>query len=515
MATKRFPFGKLILITVGVMVLLAGIYFGGFLYLKSYTQASYDRLNCEESIESSERLTTYYPAGLTQSLVNQDFIAECRAFEAGTSRFAQSEWEPAYTGYRDYLAQYPEGHFAGTAQRDSQKALYEWAMDLYEQGDYETAIAKFDLLLSDTTPLIVEADLQQVRLEAYLEWARALRSAGEYDQAIARVEQIKSLSQNNYPEIESDAQTELAGVYLDWGAVLLDEKSFEAAEKKLSEAMRLDPSPDLPSSPSQQAKTKLVDLYLQWGGALLADGNFERAIEYYRKVGRLTGKQDTALQQAIAKVYVAWAGDHSSKEDFLAALELLKRSTENDKIEGAKDLIEAATQETYTAFSKSSGKQALLAMADAAKTICKGKKTDLPIFGLDPEKKLAFLQSEGDTNVTEPLPDELKATTPGNMHFVVCLAVKMDVKEQTHKTGSVTWIRYLQTPTWELALHKTASGETVKEDVLKGTAPIPSEENVSGKIVFNYWGGAQVKLYYIGAYPQFSALVTWITDNIK
>ncbi len=515
MATKRFPLGKIILITVGVIVLLAGAYFGGFLYLKNYTQASYDRLNCEESIKTSERLTTYYPAGLTQGLINETFIAECQAFEAGISRFALNEWEPAYTSYRDYLTQYPDGHFVGTAQRDAQKALYEWALDLYEQEDYETAIAKFDLLLSDTAPLIVDADIQQVRLDAYLEWVKALRSAGEYDQAIARVEQIKSLSQNNYPEIETEAQAELAGVYLDWGVALLGEKSFETAEKKLSDAMSLDPNPDLPSSPNQQAKTKLVDLYLQWGGTLLADGDFERAIEYYRKAGSLTGKQDTALQQAIAKVYAAWAGDYSAKEDFLAALELLKRSTQNDKIEAAKDLIQAATQDTYLAFSRSSGKQALQAMADAAKTICKGKKAELPIFGLDPEKNLVFLQSEENSNVTEPLPDDLKAATPGEMRYVVCLAVKMDVKEQTSKTGSVTWIRYLQTPTWELALHNIETGENVKEDTLKGTQPIPSEENVSGKVVFNYWGGAQVKLYYIGAYPQFSALVEWIGEAIK
>jgi hypothetical protein len=224
----------------------------------------------------------------------------------------------------------------------------------------------------------------------------------------------------------------------------------------------------------------------------LGQRDFSGAIEKFKlALSKADGNNDDGANDALVNGQIQWAKDFSAKEDFQAALEHLQTAKETALSEAAKKSVDNAYQDTYLAFSKSTGPQARRAMKDALKTVCeKHKAPDLPIFGLSKES-IRF----GIYGVEEKLPENLAATTPGEMHYIACIDVENKVIDSRYKKSIVlrvsrgyfyTYIHQMRAQIiWNVILLKTDTMKNVGVTTLTGDTPPPFPEgNDNGGIFY-------------------------------
>jgi hypothetical protein len=176
-----------------------------------------------------------------------------------------------------------------------------------------------------------------------------------------------------------------------------------------------------------------------------------------------------------------------------------------------KKAAEAALNDIYLAFSKSTGEQARRVMRAAVIAVCdKHKKPDLPIFGIDKDSIRV-----GIYGVDDKLPENLAARTPGEMHYVTCVeAERRTVDRNSHAVGLsfpsggtvvVPFLQYRIQILWNVSLRKSDTAEEYDKKTLEGGSPPPFPENR------NEWGNG----YYEGSPPEIYKLVEWLEEVIK
>jgi hypothetical protein len=176
-------------------------------------------------------------------------------------------------------------------------------------------------------------------------------------------------------------------------------------------------------------------VYVEWGNELLEQDQVPEALEKFgNAVSLADGGEDNGARDALANGYLHWASDLSADEDFFEALENLETAQESARTEEMKQAVQVVLQETYLAFSASTGRQARQVIGEALVSVCKENDTpEYPIFGLDEETVRVGL-----FGVEDQLPEDLAATTPGEMHYVACVQVERRVLEVD---GSYAWFR--------------------------------------------------------------------------
>jgi hypothetical protein len=208
----------------------------------------------------------------------------------------------------------------------------------------------------------------------------------------------------------------------------------------------------------------------------------------------------------LANGQIQWAHNLSLEEDFLGALEHLGIAKEAARSETMKKSLETALQETYLAFSKSTGPQARRLMKEVLPVVCEDEKApDLPIFGLNRDS-VGF----GIYDVEDKLPEELAAKTPGEMHYVACITTdNYTVETRLHKNIVFQWGRiqyytfveqFRVQVIWNVRLVQTDTGESIAEEILKGELPPPFSET----------GGN----YFYGLTPM-EELILWLQSVIE
>jgi hypothetical protein len=141
-------------------------------------------------------------------------------------------------------------------------------------------------------------------------------------------------------------------------------------------------------------------------------------------------------------------------------------------------------------------------MENTASTICKyGNEPDLPIFGLDEDNRLAVIYG-----AEERLPKTVAATTPGQMHFVVC--IDEIISKTIEHVNFYGFHMYRIRDSWKVSLRSAETGELVEDKIIEGQdpAPLPTAAN---EIV----AGGRLQRY-IGV-PDIDDLANWLLPYLK
>lgn len=167
---------------------------------------------------------------------------------------------------------------------DDPKAYQTWGVLLFEQGDHEGAITKFQEA--------IELDPKSSR--AYSNLSMILERQGDYEGAIVKAKKATEIDLEN------------ADAYGIWGWVLYRKGDYKAAIDKYKKAIEIDP--------------KLSAAYYSWGLALTGQKDYEGATIKYRKAIEL----DPDSSDAYA--YCGWALYQQS--DYIGAIAKFQKAIE-------------------------------------------------------------------------------------------------------------------------------------------------------------------------------------------
>lgn len=552
---------KLFLIIFAIVVVVGlaagGLYLGGSILLPNLIHSSYTEKNCEQVLQHNQTLKTWYPESYISDTGTEALVQECALYTVAQSQEGKEEWEPAYQSYKRYAETFQQGLFVEDAKQAAAKMLLAFAGEQKEQGKYDEAAAtalqilkeypdspEADKVVETVTSIYTEqgmydeavAALQgitrdypnlpvaeqsnHVIADIYLQAGEENRKQGKYADSESSYHKLKEHGQKIGKEAYAQsANTGLAETYLAWGQDMQTQQEYAKALEKYNQAIAADKSS---GGPGEKAKAQIPNLHTEWGENLLSKDQFNEAIDQYKKAIAVSpSSEQAALKDKISAVYLAQAKASAKQEDFLKAIEQVKQAKEQAGGEEAKAAADVALQETYLAFSKSSGKQAQKAMADAVRNVCERKKAPtLPIFGLDKEKVgTAFFG----VDITS-YPDSIKASTPGSLHFVSCVERSVVIKGSRElptvignyivynpAAGLVTKMVREQV-IWKVSLININTLASAGSESFKGGEPPAMPEVTKANIVAIVTGGRYQA--FRGSDPDINEIAQWILKHI-
>jgi tetratricopeptide (TPR) repeat protein len=525
---------------LGLTILCVGAYFAVGLLLSNSIDAGYAEGNCEPSIKYVETLETIYPLAIApfaeQALKN---AVECSLYTQAANYVETGEHEQAYQAYKDYTTTYTDGKFTELAKKGAAQALLEWGQQELAEGKYEKSVQTLSKLLKEYPNSTAVSIAKQVLPDAYLAWSKdgcnkkdyanaashleylkkqyAKSNAAaqadallaqiyvewgetywrnkEYKNATAKIEHAKA----NYPKEEygKKASELLPQVYLEWGQVLHGQKSYAEAAEKLNTSLKLSGSA---SNTSEQVRECLCSLHKDWSVSLFSQKKFQDAVSHYESATSFTkdAKEKSEIADSIASVYLAWANDLRTKQQYIESLDKIKLAEKASKSAIITDQAQQSNADTITAFSNSSGSQAKKEMTTAAGLVCQGKAVSLPIFALDLESKKFFSAAN--------LPADLTAKTPAALHYVVCVTTSERKIQTCPYRNTVTYARYYlerYLTEWQVKVFNVLTGKLLSQNTFTGPYPkaCPRTE---------YFSTYQTTKKYIGDKPETKALHDWL-----
>ena len=492
MAKPKKSLWKLFLLAFSAVLLLL-IYGAGVVILPITILTNYRDKDCNSVLHLNKLYTSVYPMFIQDTTLSTS-VRECEAFAQAVSSEEMGIWHDAYDAYQRYSTTYPSGLYATEAHEHGALALLNLTKEQIDQKQYEEALTKLNQLVSDFSNTSSSIEAWDLLPSTYASWGTGLREDGNFERSEQVLSDFKTWSQNNQiTDAATEAQRELAQTYLAWALEFQSQKQYENALAKLDLAVSADPQSQFDSA--RQVKAGQSNVYVDWGNELLEQKQFELAIKKFELAVSKSEEANTDAKDALANGQIQWARDLSTTEDFQAGLQHMQIAKDAAVSETMKKSVETALQDTYLAFSNSSGIQARQAMKEALKAVCqKHKAPDLPIFGLNQD--LVHFAIYGD-EVEEKLPESLVAKTPGEMHYVACIKTSNQTIETRYKRQIV-----LQTSRgyyyvgvqqfrvqilWNVDLLQVNTGKSVAETTLEGGTPppFPEGEDDSG----NYFYG--------------------------
>lgn len=472
----------IVLIAVVVSTLLLFLAYGaGWIALPFMILNNYQGKNCDSALKLDKIYTSLYP-GFIEDVTLLAPVQECEAYVSAVARETSGSWREAYDAYQAYSSAYPNGLYVTEAHQHSAATLLNLAKDQIEQEKHEDALANLNLIVLSYSDTAVITDAWHMFPAVYTPWGAGLREAGDFASSEQVLNEFKTWSLTNQQnEAATAAQRELAETYLAWGLDLTSQKQFETAIAKFELAVAADPQSEFDSAAKVKAGQTLV--YIDWGNDLLLQDQFQAAVEKFElAVSKAEGADDGSAGDALANGQIQWAHQLSTDEDFEGALGHLGSAREVAVSETMTKSVETALQDTYLAFSKSSGPQARRVMKEVLTTVCeKQDEPELPIFGLNKDSVRFAIYG-----VDEKLPENLTAKTPGEMHYVACVKTNnKTVEKRLHKNIVLQWGRiqyytfveqFRVQVIWDVRLLKTDTSGSVAEESFKGPQPPPFAE---------------------------------------
>jgi tetratricopeptide (TPR) repeat protein len=480
----KTPKSRLIVIlflSLSILILFL-IYGAGVIGLPVLILSKYQNRDCDSVLTVNKIYTILYPRFIEdQTLLTP--VHECDAYLSALAKEAAGSWREAYDAYQAYASAYPNGLYATEAHQRSAAALLSLAHEQVEQREFAEALASLHLIVAGYSDTAVITDAWHFFPAVYAPWGAGLREAGDFAKSEEILNEFKTWSLTNHQtDAATTSQRELTQTYLAWGLELRSQAQFETAIAKFELAAAADPESQFDSAP--KVSVGQSSTYIDWGNDLLGQDQFPVAISKFElAVSKSLESNDDSAADALANGQIQWAHDFSAQEDFQAALEHLQFAEEAAATDAMKRSVEDALQDTYLAFSKSSGPQARRAMKDVLTTVCKDRKEpDLPIFGLNQESvRFAIF------GVDDQLPENLTAKTPGEMHFIACITPdNRTVETRMHKRvvldfGRIQYYvlveQFRVQLIWDAHLLQTDSGKSVAEQTLMGMPPPPFAED--------------------------------------
>jgi tetratricopeptide (TPR) repeat protein len=479
----RFPKSRIIVLIVVVLsiLLLFLMYGAGWIALPVLIVSNHQSKNCDSALTLDKVYTSLYPRFMRDGTLLAP-VEECEAYVSAAAKEKQESWREAYDAYQAYSSTYPNGLFVIEAHQHSAVTLLNLAQDQMEQEKYEEALANLNLILTSYLDTAANTDAWDLLPSVYTLWGASMREAGDFVRSEQVLNDFKTWSLT-YQKNDSvtDAQRELTETYLAWGLDLQSQGQFENAIAKFELAASTDPQSQFDSAAKVNAGQSRA--YIEWGSDLLEQDQFPLAIEKLElAVSKSGGTNDESAGDALANGQIQWAHQLSAAEDFEGALGHLESAKGAAVSETMTKSVEAARQATYLAFSRSSGPQARRVMKEVLKTVCDGHEApDLPIFGLNKDSVRFAIYG-----VDEKLSENLKAKTPGEMHYIACVGTdNKTVEKRLHKNIVLQWGRiqyytlveqFRVQVIWDVRLLKTDTSESAAEETFKGAQPPPFAE---------------------------------------
>jgi tetratricopeptide (TPR) repeat protein len=480
-AKPQKSYTKTLVVVLSILLLLL-VYGAGIFILPMSVSFSYQSRNCDSILILHKIYTSLYPNFIEDKTLLSP-AQECEAYNLAVSNEAMGSWQEAYDAYQAYSSAYPNGLYANEAHQQSAVALINLAQDQIEQQRYEEALVHLNLITASYSDTDVITDAWNLFPSVYTRWGKRLREAGDFTRSEQILNDFMTWSLTNQKgDNTTDAQRELAQTYSAWGLDLQSQNQFENALAKFELAVSADPQSQFDSTAA--VKSGQSRLYVEWGNDLLEQDQFSVAIEKFKlAVSKSDGTDDHSAGDALANGQIQWAHRLSAEEDFLGALEHVGFAEEAAASETMKKSVDAALQDTYIAFSKSSGSQARQAMQDALAAVCEKQKVpDLPIFGLNKDSIRL-----GIYGVDDQLPENLAAKTPGEMHYVACVIPDNRTIESRYYREIVLKVtrgyyytlveQFRVQVTWNIDLLKIDTSQSVAKQGLTGELPPPFAEN--------------------------------------
>jgi hypothetical protein len=376
------------------------------------------------------------------------------------------------------------------AHQHSAAMLLNLAQEQIEQKKFEESLASLNQIVASFSDTAVITDAWNLFPDVYAPWGASLREAGDFAKSEQVLDEFRTWSLTNQQnEAATVSQRELAQTYLAWGLDLQLQAQFESAIAKFELAAAADPQSQFDAA--AKVKAGQVSTYIDWGNDLLGQAQFPVAIEKFELAVSTSGEtNEGSARDALANGQIQWAHKLSAEEDFQGALEHLELAREAPVSETMTKSVESALQDTYLAFSESSGPQARRVMKEVLTTVCEDQDApELPIFGLNKDSVRFVVYG-----VEEKLPEKLAAKTPGEMHYVACVTTdNQTVEKRLHKNivlqfGRIQYYtlvdQFRVQVIWDVRLLQTDTSKNVAEETFKGAQPPPFAENAG-----NYFYG--------------------------
>lgn len=491
---------KLFVMLIAVVVLLGFGYVSGYFIFPNMIKSAYDNKDCQSVLSRGHTYKAMYPP-LSGDGNTSNMVMECAVYTLAVLNQDEKNWLVSYNAFSVYSETYPEGMYFKDVREYTAVVLTNLAEDEMEQNKYAEAFVNVDLVLMNFTETEVIPEAEKLKANIYTKWGARLRDSGDFIGAEGVFKEFQNWAKNHGDDgYTTPAQLEISKTYLMWGLALQSQKNFDDAKTKFDVAMSTDPLPTSDSGPSAQVKANQEGFYIDWGDYYVEQNSLDAAITKYEAAVSLAGTNES--KNALVKGYLAWGKDLSGKGDFLGALDYVDISEKYVVNDAAKKPVDDARSNIYVAFSQSSGEQALNEMQKAVQLICEQHKPpEIPIFGLDNENVLADI-----FGVDEKLTENVRATTPGSLHYVVCVD-KVD-SETIQFENFYNYFLYRIREDWTVNLRDVITGDVVETHTIKGANPQPLPTNP-----YEIAQGGRSQSYF--GRPDMSELADWLLTVMK
>jgi tetratricopeptide (TPR) repeat protein len=455
-AMEKQPSKTRLLVLIGIAIAVLGViavigvaalYISNGRDLNKKVDALFSQHQCSEVVQYVSFEKSFPRNMFSSSFSVYHQIEECQAQLALEDALKSEDWPAAYTTVENYLVVFPSGAFAADMDDEAGNILLAWSKNLLAQNDYKTAIDKL------------------------------------------------TLAQRGFPTSSAIpvAKKTMFDDYLLWGKYSFEQKDYQNAEKVLKLV-----GWDEQASPEQvqQANQGLAVVYLEWGKAQVAAGQFDEGQQLYENAKTLNpglADYDRLKDQITLSKVAALA----KADDFDGALAMVKNVSDTTLSEESKADADAEQATILDAYAHSSSVQAKNQMTTAAANLCQKQPPTTPLFAVDAETIRFAVVAPW----TISLPDGWMATTPAELHYVLCIEQSQTRVETCYYTGGHTLQRYRYN--WLITLYNIATGKVYKTTTLPGSQP----RNCGAREGF--YSGAVGQVF--GAMPSIQQVVDWLT----
>jgi tetratricopeptide (TPR) repeat protein len=275
----------------------------------------------------------------------------------------------------------------------------------------------------------------------------------------------------------------------------MDTKDYPGAEQYLKEALAYF---ETDAARAPKIREELVNVYVAWGDSQVAINNIDGAVKYYQQAADMSqGAVDANL--LIAKAYLKQALEIADKSDFNRALTKVSEVESTAQADNVKAEVATTRDAILEKYSESNSMQAADQITAVIPLVCNGQRPELPIFGVDKNAVRTALF----TTIIMPLPKELTAGTPGQLHYVTCVE-EIEKEIQTcgpyvPGNGTLYRLRY----DWAVTVYNVATGDILNSQTFSGGDPPACKK----KELFNK--GVKVKKSY-GSKPTVDQVAEWL-----
>ncbi len=181
--------------------------------------AAYESGNCFLAMQSFERVTSVYELTLSSDIAEADAkFEECSLVVFAENARERREYADAIVSCETYFRLYPESPLVPALREDTAEIYHEWAVQLSESGDFQSAVDKYQALLGSYPETLMGEQARNLAAGTYVQWARQLQGKRKYAEAIQKYEIV--LSQYKDTPAKSDAEELLPGACWEWAESL-------------------------------------------------------------------------------------------------------------------------------------------------------------------------------------------------------------------------------------------------------------------------------------------------------